>query len=54
MERRKELENIVILEMKNLLWHCEVEHLSIVFAAKEQELYFTGSCQNLSTIDDEW
>lgn len=54
MERRTELEDILLLEMKSLLWHCEVEHLAIVFATKQQQFYFTGSCRNTATIDDEW
>ena len=54
MERRRELEDILLLEMKNLLWQCEVQHLAIIFASKEQQLYFTGSCRNMATIDDEW
>eukprot|EP01036_Dinobryon_divergens_P032808 gene32808-42473_t len=40
--------------MKNLLWQCEFEHLAIVFASEQPQIYFTGSCRNMATVDDEW
>eukprot|EP01035_Chromulina_nebulosa_P003867 gene3867-5289_t len=54
MERRTELEDILLFEMKNLLWQCEFEHLAIVFASEQPQIYFTGSCRNMATVDDEW
>ena len=54
IERKIELESILLPEIENLLWHCEVEKLAIIITSKEKQLYFQGSVRNVAIIEDEW